>query len=318
MSPSGRRRAVRWLEEEKGYSERRACRLVRQPRMTTRYKPVPRERDRDLRRRILELSGKHPRYGYRMVTRLLRREGWGVNRKRVHRIWRREGLQVPVVQRKKRRLGHGANGVARKRPEHVGHVWGLDFVHDVTEDGRQLRWLTVLDEFSRFNLALEVRRSFRSQDVIAVLEELVKEYGFPEHVRCDNGPEFIAKALRRWLEERGVEALYIEPGSPWENGYTESFNGTLCDELLKREIFTNILEAKLLSVEYRDTYNHERPHSSLGDLTPAEFMTEHQRRGAESEKSEEEPKNDAQNRSLTNATESGIHLGTPEIMVGLS
>lgn len=306
------------MEEEKGYSERRACRLIRQPRMTTRYEPVRRERDRALRRRILELAGKHPRYGYRMVTRILRRKGWRVNRKRVHRIWRREGLQVPVVQHKKRRLGHGGNSVARKRPEYVGHVWGLDFVQDETEDGRQLRWLTVVDEFSRFSLALEVRRSFRSVDVIAVLEELVKKYGFPKHIRCDNGPEFIAKALRRWLKKRGVEVLYIEPGSPWENGYTESFNGTLRNELLDREIFTNLLEAKLLAVEYRGEYNNERPHSSLGDLTPAEYMAEHQRRGAERTKVKAEPKNDAQNRSLTNATESGIHPSTPEMVVGLS
>lgn len=309
---------MRWLEERKGYSQRRACRLIGQPRTTSRYKPVSRDRDRDLRRRILELAHKNPRYGYRMVTRLLRREGWRVNRKRVHRIWRREGLQVPVVRRKKRRLGHGENGVARRRPEHVGHVWGLDFVHDETEDGRQLRWLSILEEFSRFNLALEVRRSFRSEEVIAVLEQVVREQGFPQHIRCDNGSEFIAEVLKTWLRERGVEALYIEPGSPWENGYTESFNGTLRNELLDREVFASLLEAKLLGVEYRDTYNHERPHSSLDDMTPAEFMAQHRRGGSDRTRSAGEPKDDAQNRRLTNATESGRHLGTPEITVGLS
>jgi transposase InsO family protein len=241
-----------------------------------------------------------------------------VNRKRVHRIWQREGLQVPVTRRKKRRLGHGEHGVVRKRPEHVGHVWSLDFVYDETEDGRQLRWLSVLEEFSRFNLALEVRRSFRSVDVIAVLERLVEEYGFPKFIRCDNGPEFIAKALRKWLEASGVGALYIEPGSPWENGYVESFNGTLRNELLDREVFSNLLEAQLLGVEYRDTYNHERPHSSLADLTPAEFMAQHPREGADRVRSAEAAENEAQNRSVTNATEPGIHLGTPEITVGLS
>lgn len=253
MSPSSRRRAVRWLEEHKGFSQRRACRLVGQPRMTTRYKPVPRNRDLDLRRRIPALWSRHPRYGYRMVTRLLRREGWRVNRKRVHRIWRREGLQVPVVRRKRRLLSHGDNSVKRRRPEHASHVWGLDFVHDETEDGRQLRWLSVLDEYSRFNLALEVERSFRSVDVIAVLDRLVDKYGSPDFIRCDNGPEFIAKALRKWLRDRDVGGLYIEPGSPWENGYTESFNGTLRNELLDRDVFSNLLEAKLLAVETSTT-----------------------------------------------------------------
>ena len=284
--------------------------------MTTRYVPVPRDRDLVLRRRILALSRRYPRYGYRLVTRILRREGWRVNRKRVHRIWRREGLQVPQVQHKKRRLGQSGNGISRRRPEHVGHVWGLDFVYDETEDGRPLRLLTVLDEYSRFNLALEVRRSFRSVDVIAVLEELVQQYGFPEHIRCDNGPEFIAKALQRWLRGRSVEALYIEPGSPWENGFTESFNGTLRNELLDREIFTSLLEAKVLAARYRDEYNCERPHSSLDDQTPAEAKA--RSRGSESTESPGEPKTDAQNRSLTNATRSGIHVDTPEIMVGLS
>ena len=306
------------MEAEKGYSERRACRLVAQPRMTERYQMVSRERDLALRRRILALAGKHPRYGYRMVTRLLRREGWQVNRKRVHRIWRREGLQVPVVAHKKRRLGHGENGVSRRRPEYVGHVWGLDFLHDETEDGRPFRCFVVLEEFSRFNLALEVRRSFRSVDVIPVLEELVRKYGLPAFIRCDSGPEFIAKALRRWLREKGVEVLYIEPGSPWENGYTESFNGTLRNELLDREVFASLIEAKLLALEYRDTYNHERPHSALGDLTPAEYMARHGRRKGDWAKSGEGTEIDAQNRPVTNALGSGIHLSTPEITVGLS
>lgn len=309
---------MRWLEAEKRYSQRRACRLVAQPRMTERYEAVSRRRDLALRRRILALAGKHPRYGYRMVTRLLRREGWPVNRKRVHRIWRREGLQVPVVVHKKRRLGHGENGVCRRRPEYVGHVWGLDFLHDETEDGRPLRWFVVLEEFSRFNLALEIRRSFRSVDVIAVLAELERKHGLPAFIRCDGGPEFIAKALRKWLQEKGVEVLYIEPGSPWENGYTESFNGTLRNELVDREVFANLIEAKLLAVEYRDTYNHERPHSALGDLTPAEFMGRHGRRRADRARSGEGAENEAQNRPVTNAIESGIHLGTPEITVGLS
>ena len=207
-----------------------------------------------------------------MMTRILRNEGWQVNRKRVYRLWVEAGLRVPRKRRKKRRLGSGDNGCVRKRPQYVGHVWSYDFVFDETTDGRRLKWLTVLEEFSRFNLALEVDRHFTNTEVIAVLDRLIVEHGAPAFIRSDNGSEFTAGEIRKWLTTRGVRTLYIEPGSPWENGFNESFNGTLRDELLNREVFGNILEARLLGVQWRDEYNHVRPHSSLDGLTPAAFM----------------------------------------------
>ena len=220
---------------------------------------------------MLELVRAHPRYGYRRITALLRREGWVVNRKRVHRLWRREGLKVPQNTRKKRRLGQSANGCARRQPEHKDHVWAWDFVFDRTQNGRALKWLSIVDEYTRECLALEVGRRFTSADVIEVLVDLLVVRGVPEHIRSDNGPEFIAHAIRGWLERAEVHALYIEPGSPWENGYAESFNSRLRDELLNREEFANVPEARTLGQAYRQEYNHRRPHSALGYRTPAEF-----------------------------------------------
>jgi len=207
------------------------------------------------------------------MTEILRREGWKVNRKRVYRLWVEAGLRVPPRRRrKKRRTGSGENSCVRRRPEYVRHVWSYDFVFDESADNRRLKWLTVLEEFARFNLALEVDRHFTSKQVIEVLDRLLEEHGPPAFIRSDNGPEFIARAVQKWLADRGVETLYIDPGSPWENGYTESFNGTLRDELLDQEDFGNVLEAKMLAVQWRDDYNHMRPHSSLEGLTPAAFM----------------------------------------------
>jgi transposase InsO family protein len=206
------------------------------------------------------------------MTTILKGEGWEVNRKKVYRLWVQAGLRVPRRKRKKRRTGSGENSCVRRRPEYVGHVWSYDFVFDETIDGRRLKYLTVLEEFSRFNLGLEVDRHFTSKNVIEVLDRLFAEYGAPAFIRSDNGPEFIAMAVQKWLKERGVGTLYIEPGSPWENGYNESFNGTLRDELLDLEVFGNVLEARLLGIQWRDDYNHVRPHSSLEELTPAAFM----------------------------------------------
>jgi len=220
---------------------------------------------------MLELVREHPRYGYRRIWALLRREGWRVNRKRIYRLWRREGLKVPRKQRKKRHLGHSANGCARRRAEYKDHVWAWDFVHDRTCDGRPLKWLTLVDEYTRENLALEVGRGMRAEEVIDVLAELFVLRGVPKHIRSDNGPEFIAAAIRRWLAYAGVEALYIEPGSPWENGYAESFNSRFRDELLDREEFENVSDARAYGTRYRLEYNHRRPHSALGYRTPAEF-----------------------------------------------
>ena len=254
-----------------GVSERRACRALKQPRATQRYRPGPREFERRLVGRMLELVREHPRYGYRRIWALLRREGWRVNRKRIHRLWRREGLKVPRKQRKKRHLGQSANGCARRRAEHKDHVWAWDLIHDRTRDGRLLKWLTVVDEYTREDLALEVGRRLRAEDVLEVLVELFAVRGVPQHIRSDNGPEFIAAAIRRWLGYAGVEMLYIEPGSPWENGYAESFNSRFRDELLAREEFESVAEARAHGTRYRLEYNHRRPHSALGYQTPAEF-----------------------------------------------
>ena len=200
---------------------------------------------------------------------MLRQEEWRVNHKRVERIWRKEGLKVPQKQPKRKRLWLNDGSCVRLRPEYQDHVWSYDFVADRTADGRPLRILTILDEYTRECLRIVVERQIRSQDVIDVLSELFLLRGIPEHIRSDNGPEFTAKAVRDWLTRLEVKTLFIEPGSPWENGYIESFNGKLRDELLNREIFTTLLEAKVLIENWRKEYNQVRPHSSLGYRPPA-------------------------------------------------
>ncbi len=197
--------------------------------------------------------------------------GWTVNRKRIYRLWRQEGLKVPQKQHKKRRLGHSDNSCVRRKAEHKDHVWTWDFIHDRTTSGRPLKWLSIVDEYTRECLALEVERSITAERVIDVLADLFRIRGVPRHIRSDNGPEFIAQAIRRWLGLAGVETLYVEPGSPWENGYVESFHSRLRDELTNREEIHNLAEAKYLTDAWRLDYNHRRPHSSLGYRTPAEF-----------------------------------------------
>jgi transposase InsO family protein len=261
------------LQDAFGVSERRACRVVGQPRATQHRRPVRRGDEARLTDRILQLVGLHPRFGYRRIWALLVREGWRVNRKRVHRLWRRLGLKVPRARRKKRRLGHSANGCARRRAEGKDHVWAWDFIHDRTADGRALKWLSVVDEYTRECLALEVRRGLTARVVVGVLSEVARGRGRPRHVRSDNGPEFIARAIRDWLHGAAVEALYVAPGSPWENGYAESFHSRLRDELLDREEFASLLEARVLAQEWRRAYNRERPHGSLGYRTPEEFAS---------------------------------------------
>ena len=262
---------ARHLQETFGVSERRACRVLGQPRSTQRQAPKTKEEEERLVARLLELVRRHPRFGYRRIWALLRREGWRVNRKRVHRLWRQQGLKVPRKQRKKRRLGSSANGCVRRPAESKDHVWAWDFLHDRTADGRPLKWLTLVDEYTRECLALEVRRGMTAGAVCLVLAGVVRERGAPAHLRSDNGPEFLAKALRAWLAGAGVATLYIEPGAPWENGYAESFNSKVRDELLNAEDFASELEARVLGKAWKQEYNHERPHSSLGYRTPAEF-----------------------------------------------
>ena len=252
-------------------SERRACEVVAQPRSTQRYEPQEADDEGPLVARMLELVGAHPRYGYRRIWALLRREGFAVNRKRVYRLWRREGLKVPRKQRKKRRLGTSANGCQRQRSEGKNHVWAWDFVHDRTSDGRTLKWLTIVDEYTRECLALRVGRSIKAQDAIDVLAELFAMHGVPEHLRSDNGPEFIARGMREWLKLLQVGTLYIEPGSPWENGYAESFNSKCRDEFLNAEEFDTVEHARAMAGAWQAAYNESRPHSSLGYKTPSEF-----------------------------------------------
>jgi putative transposase len=224
---------------------------------------------------MIELSRKNPRYGYRRVWAMLRREGWAVNKKRVHRLWRKEGLKVPDKQRKRRRLsilGTTENSCTRRQAAHLNHIWSYDFVMDLTEDGRRLKMMPVVDEYSRECLSIDVERSITAEDVISTLASLFRQRGEPAYIRSDNGPEFIAKAIKVWLETSGVKTLYIEPGSPWENAYSETFISRFSDELLRRELFADLLEAKVLVEDYRCHYNHQRPHSALGYLSPAEFV----------------------------------------------
>jgi len=218
---------------------------------------------------IIRLASEYGRYGYRRITALLRREGWTVNFKWVERIWRREGLKVPQKQPKRGRLWFNDGSCVRLRPQYKSHVWSYDFVADRTHDGRAFRMLTVIDEYTRECLAIHVQRKLKHDDVLAVLTDLFTRHGPPEHIRSDNGSEFTAIAVREWLEKVKVQTLYITPGSPWENGYNESFNGKLRDELLNGEIFYTLKEAQILIKRWKQHYNTIRPHSSLGYKPPA-------------------------------------------------
>ena len=259
------------VQQELDVSQRRACQTVGQPRSTQRYQTRRKSDEPALVKAMLDLVRKHPRFGYRRIWALLRRQGWSINRKRVYRLWRAEGLKVPLKRHKRRRLGQSDNGCARRRSEHIDHVWAWDFIHDRTENGRSLKWLTIVDEYTRECLALEADRSITSVDVIDVVMNLFCTRGVPGHIRSDNGPEFIARALREWLARSSVKTLYVEPGSPWENGYAEAFHSRLRDEFLNVEIFSTMREAKTLGGMWRTDYNERRPHGALGYQTPTEF-----------------------------------------------
>jgi len=243
--------------------------VLEQARSTQRKIAVVEEATERLRARIIELATQYGRYGYRRVTALLRNEGWQVNHKRVERIWRQEGLKLPKKQPKRGRLWLNDGSCIRLRPQHRNDVWSYDFVAARTYDGRPLRMLTVIDEYSRECLAIVVARRLSSDDVLHCLTKLLITQGIPEHIRSDNGREFTANAVREWLSRVGVQTLYIEPGSPWENGYNESFNGKLRDELLNREIFYTLTEAQVLIEQWRQHYNTIRPHSALNYHPPA-------------------------------------------------
>jgi putative transposase len=259
------------VSQKLAVSERRACKVLEQARATQRrILSLPSDEKR-LTDDIIALATKYGRYGYRRITALLNdhEHGWMVNHKRVERIWRREGLKVPKKQPKRSRLWFNDGSCIRLRPEHEDHVWSYDFMIDRTADGRPFKILNIIDEFTRKNLSTKVNRGIRSQDVIDELFELFILRGILEHIRSDNGPEFTARAVRRWLGRLGVKTLFIERGSPWENGYIESFNGKMRDELLDREIFTTLDEAKVLISQWRKEYNQVRPHSALGYRPPA-------------------------------------------------
>ncbi|MBX3040930.1 MAG: IS3 family transposase [Bdellovibrionaceae bacterium] len=269
LSPSRRREAVEFTIERFGISERRACRLLGQNRRTQRYTVQFSPEEDRLTRDIIELASTHGRYGYRRVTALLRDAGWRVNRKRVQRIWKLHGLKVPGKQKKRARLWDQGHSCIRLRPERKNHVWSYDFVMDRTRNGRPFRMFNVIDEFTRESLAIKVGRRLRSEDVIDTLGKLFVERGVLEHVRSDNGSEFIASAVRAWFKKLKVQPLFITPGSPWENGYIESFNGKLRDELLNGEVFNTLKEAEIMIERWRRHYNTKRPHSSLGYKPPA-------------------------------------------------
>jgi transposase InsO family protein len=250
-------------------SERRACAVLGQCRGTQRFKAKRDGEHERLRAEVVRLAAQFGRYGYRRVTALVRAEGFRANHKRVERIWRQEGLKVPQRQKKRGRLWLNDGSCVRLRPLYRNHVWSYDFVKDRTHDGRPLRMLTVIDEASRECLGILVARQLKSGDVLDFLADLMIEYGIPEHIRSDNGPEFTAKAVRAWLARLGVRTLFIEPGSPWENGFNERFNGSLRDELLNGEEFYTVPEARVLVARWRREYNQVRPHSSLGYRPPA-------------------------------------------------
>lgn len=250
-------------------SERRACKVIGQPRRTQRYQPKTNEEKEKLRARVIELATEYGRYGYRQITFMLNNEGWKVGRDAVYTVWREEGLQVPQKQPKRKRLWLADGSCIRLRPEYKNHVWSYDFVQDRTHDGRPFRILNIIDEYTKECLASFTKRRINSQDVILVLAELFLTKGIPKHIRSDNGPEFIAKRLVKWLEQLEVGPLFIHPGSPWENGYCESFNGKMRYNFLDGEIFYSLFEAQVLIEKWRQEYNTKRPHSSLGGKPPA-------------------------------------------------
>jgi putative transposase len=272
VSPSRRRQAVVMLQDRLGISERRACRIVGQHRSTQRHEPALAPDDQALRAELRRISRRRPRWGYRRAHQLLLEEGWEINRKRTQRLWREEGLRVPRRRRKRLRLGDSTVPADRLRAERPDHVWALDYQFDQTADGRILKLLHVVDEFTREALAIECRRRINADHTVAVLDRLVAERKTaPAFIRCDNGPELTANALRDWCRFTRAGSAYIEPGSPWQNPYVESFGSRIRDELLAVELFSSLAEAQVLVEDWRRDYNHHRPHSALGMMTPIAF-----------------------------------------------
>ena len=254
-----------------GISQRRACRVLGQARSTQRYPCQQAAKDRPLIDDLLDLHVKHPRYGYRRIRIKRCERGWFVNFKRVYRLWCQEGLQVRKRQPQRRSAGCSENACNRKRPEYPDHIWSYDFLSEQLETGQKVKLLVVLDEFTRECLALDVSRRIQGAEVVELLRYLFVVRGAPAFIRSDNGPECASRAVRKWLAHAGVKTLFVAPGSPWENGYVESFNEKLRDELLNRELFLHIEELRYVVDRWRIDYNHYRPHSSLGYRSPAAF-----------------------------------------------
>lgn len=272
MSPSGKRRLADKVQGKTGNSQRRICKVLKQHRSVQRYRPKINEEERRLIKAMQKLAVRHKRFGYRRIAVELKKQGWRVNAKRVHRLWKAEGLQLRKKSRKRKSTGNmGQNACHIHRAEHPNHVWSYDFVAERTERGARLRVLTVVDEFTRKCIAIKVCRKFRHLDVVDILSELFIAYGKPMAIRSDNGSEFRAKVVVDMLEAAGVKKLFVEPGSPWENGYIESFNGKLRDECLNGELFLSLADARYVVDKWRHWYNDERPHSRLNWMTPSRF-----------------------------------------------
>lgn len=258
------------LQEKFSVSERRACEVLDQPRSSQRFEGKPKDEDTRLTKRILELVRERPRWGYRRIGQLLRREGETLNLKRMYRLWKAAGLKVPRKRRKKRTIGHKKNACHVQPAQFKNDVWTWDFVQSSTTDGRTIRFLNIVDEYTRYCLKIKAGRGITSEDAIDTLAELFVMEGVPKRIRCDNGPEFISHAIKNWLSKIGVSVLYIEPGSPWQNGLCESFNSRLRDEYLGQTELLSESDARLKAIAWQHDFNQVRPHSSLGYLTPAE------------------------------------------------
>lgn len=269
VSPHARRQAVRHLVAEHGMSERHACQVVDMPRSTARYQPQERSDDAESVEAVRDFAYRFPQHGYRHIAARMRREGYEMNHKRIARIWRQEGLQLPRRKTVKRRFGEG--GDVKQRAVYPNHVWSYDFTEDRTERGQKVRVLAVMDEYTRECLMVYTAKSISSKRVIDVLGWLFNTRGVPQHIRSDNGPEFVAHRVQKWLAEQGSQTLYITPGSPWENPFIERFIGTLKAECLNRYLFDRVSEAQTIVDHYTQEYNCFRPHSSLDYLTPVEY-----------------------------------------------
>jgi putative transposase len=269
VSPLARRSAVHYLTATRKCSKRHACRLIGIPRSMMDYVARSSAGEKQLVERIRQLAYQHNRYGYRRIAQLLRREGKTINHKRVQRLWQSEGLILPAKRPRRRHIERAAEPM--RKAEYPNEVWSYDIMEDVTEHGRQIRILNIIDEYSRECLAIKVDISINSQAVLETLEWLFLTRGIPQHLRSDNGPEFIAGAVQQWLTEHNCRSLFIKPGSPWENSYIESFNGKMRDECLNQNIWTTLRHIQEELEAWRQEYNNDRPHSSLGECTPTEF-----------------------------------------------